>query len=117
MAHEKTPVADDFRIQAALAVSDPRERGLRLARVAAQARGINPHAAIAANYELGRLALRMEQSPAWAGEPFRPAHEYFEAVLTATDNPYRRPSQSHLEWLARNRIRQATTASRPEKKG
>jgi hypothetical protein len=70
-------------------------RARELAKVASE---IND-AAIVANYELGRLALRLGDDPAWAATELKPAAAYFNVVVSAPESPYRPSAEQHLQWL------------------
>lgn len=92
-----TPLADNFRFQAAMALSDERRRAAALAELAAQPN----ESAIAAKYELGRLAIHNGHDPAWADVKLQPAETYFRQVIDSPDSPYRLPAEQHLAWIAR----------------
>ena len=91
----KTRLADNFRFRAAMAVRDELARAEALAAVAAEAND----GAVAANYELGRLALRLGDKPAWRRRKLKSAVEYFKLVASAPDSPYR-PRAERLRRLA-----------------
>jgi hypothetical protein len=52
--------------------------------------------AIIANYELGRLATRLENSQGWLARGLKSAEFYFSVVCGTRDNPYKAPAQQHL---------------------
>jgi hypothetical protein len=91
---EQTPLGEDFRLQAVMAAGPELARALRL-------REIRPDsvAAIQANYELGRLALRLADTPGWKENGLRPAAEYFQAVVAAQENPWTASASQHLTRL------------------
>ena len=105
-AAEKTPLADNFRLQAALAEPDLMGRAWELSGLAEE---LND-GAIVANYELGRLALRLGGERAWAEADLKGPADYFKVVVNAPDNPYRGPAERHLAWLAH---REAVVATAP----
>jgi len=94
--HAKTPLADNFRLQAALMESDELDRAEALAEIA----GGLGDAAIVANYELGRLGWRIGDSSEWTKRKLKDPAEYFKLVTSAPDNPYRVPAERHAAWLA-----------------
>jgi len=79
-----TRLADNFRFRAAMAVKDELARAEALSAVAAE---VND-AAVAANYELGRLAMRWADRPAWRKLKLKSAREYFKLVARAPKSPY-----------------------------
>ena len=96
VSSEKTALADNFQLQAAMAEADRLDRAKALA---ALAEGVSD-SAIVANYELGRLALAAGDEEAWAEAKLKSAEEYFKIVVNAPENPYRAPAEQHLAWLA-----------------
>ncbi len=94
--YQDTNLADNFRLQAALAQENKLDRALQLSRLA----GEIDDAAIAANYELGLLALRLEKTPEWSKMNLKTAEHYFKVSKSAQDNPYRTAAEQHLTWLA-----------------
>lgn len=96
--YEKTPVGEDFRFQAAMAGGQELQIQLRRAKDLS-AIPADSHASVAANYELGRLALLLGNTPAWRESNLKPAATYFQAVVSAPDSPYALPAREHLSRL------------------
>ena len=94
--YQETNLADNFRLRAALAQENELDRARQLSRLA----GEIDDAAIAANYELGRLALRLEKTPQWSKMNLKSAEHYFKVSESALDNPYRTSAEQYLTWLA-----------------
>jgi len=94
--HAKTPLADNFRLRAAMAIRDEFARAQALSEIAD---GLGD-AAIIANYELGLLGWWIGRTPEWARRKLKDPAEYFKLVASAPDNPYREPAERHVEWLA-----------------
>ncbi|MDY7010036.1 MAG: hypothetical protein SVV80_04705 [Planctomycetota bacterium] len=94
--YQDTNLADNFRLRAALAQENKLDRAMQLSRLA----GEIDDAAIAANYELGLLALRLEKTPAWSKMNLKTAEHYFKVSKSAQDNPYRTSAEQYLIWLA-----------------
>ena len=92
---ENTELADNFRLQAAMAETDLFQRAGALTALAQE---VND-SAVVANYELGRLTmLRGPVSPT-----LKTAQEYFKVVVSAPLSPYREPAEQHLAWLSRRK--------------
>jgi hypothetical protein len=94
-SYKDTNLSDNFHLRAALAEKNEYDRAPQLAQLAGE---IND-AAIVANYELGRLALQMEGTSAWAEMNLKPAKHYFKIAQSAQDNPYRISAERHLAWI------------------
>lgn len=94
--YQDTNLADNFRLRAALAQENKLDRALQLSRLADEI----DDAAIAANYELGLLALRLEKTPEWSKMNLKTAEHYFKVSKSAQDNPYRTSAEQYLTWLA-----------------
>ncbi len=109
-AAARTQLADNFRLQAALAEPQPMDRARELAKVASE---IND-AAIVANYELGRLALRLGDAPAWAAAGLKPAAAYLKVVVNAPESPYRPSAEQHLRWIQNRQALLAQASRLPE---
>jgi len=107
--YEKTDLADNFLFRAALSQPDELERARKLSELAD---GFSD-GAIAAAYELGRLATRRGDRPEWSAAGLRPAEEYFGRIPTNT--PYFAPAGEHLDRLARAR-QAATQPTQPAKR-
>lgn len=95
--YDGTELADNFRFLAAMAEEKGLERAMALRPLAEE---VND-AAIAANYHLGRLAMKLEQRPAWRVMKLKTAREYFKVVKGAVKNPYQGRAAEHLQWLQR----------------
>ncbi len=93
--YKETNLSDNFHLRAALAEKNEHDRAEQLSQLAGE---IND-AAIVANYELGRLALRLERMPAWSKMNLKPAEHYFRIAKSAQDNPYRISAERHLAWI------------------
>jgi hypothetical protein len=93
--YQGTALADNFRLLLSLTEPDPLTRAARLKPMA----GTLSDAAIVANYELGRLAIALDDLPAWRQAGLRGAAEYFQVVVSAPENPYQGPAARHLAWL------------------
>jgi hypothetical protein len=93
--YKDTNLSDNFLLRAALAEKNEHDRAKQLSQLAGE---IND-AAIVANYELGRLALRLEGTPMWSKMNLKPAEHYFRIVKSAQDNPYRISAEQHLAWI------------------
>ena len=93
--YKDTNLSDNFLLTATLAEKNENDRAKQLSELAGE---IND-AAIVANYELGRLALRLEGTPAWSKMNLKPAGHYFRIVKSAQDNPYRISAEQHLAWI------------------
>jgi hypothetical protein len=118
---EQTCLGDDFRLLAAMAEDGEEEQAGKLAALA-EGKG---NAAVAANYELGKLLQRLE--PARAGKlKLRSAREYLVAAVVVAQDlrsagpretepppcPYLPLAQADLDLLDR-KAGQPTTATQP----
>ena len=95
VALASTTMADNFRLAATMAEPDPTTRAERLAELA---EGVS-ESAITANYELGLLAMRTQQTEAWRQAGLKTAADYFKVVVTSPANPYIEPAGKRLAWL------------------
>lgn len=91
-----TELADNFALRAVMAEENDLERARQLIPLAAE---VND-AAIIANYELGRLGVRLQDDPAWKEMALKPADAYLKEVINARPNPYQASAQRHLQRLA-----------------
>jgi hypothetical protein len=95
--YEHTRLGDNLKLAVALATPSLYERAEMLILLAQDARS---DAAIEANYELGRLAMRTGQAPALPlVENLKKPQEYFELVTSAPPNPWQHPAWEHLASL------------------
>ncbi len=119
-----TELDDNFRLQAILAdkahSQDPsktaRDNKLDLALKLSQPAGEVNDAAIAANYELGRLALRLADTPDWSKMKLKTAEYYFGVVKSAQESPYLPAAKQYLDRLKAGKKTPAltpTTATAP----
>jgi lipopolysaccharide biosynthesis regulator YciM len=95
--YEGTELADNFRFLAAMAEEKDIDRAMALRPLAEE---VND-AAIAANYQLGRLAMKLGHTPAWRVMKLKTAREYFNVVEGAVKNAYQPMAGEHLKWLQR----------------
>ena len=109
--YQDTNLADNFRLIAALAQENKLDRALQLSSLA----GEIDDAAIAANYELGRLALRLEKTQAWSKMNLKTAEHYFKVSKSAQDNPYRTLAEQYLTWLAGRKQAPEAPATMPNR--
>jgi len=94
-AREKTAMGDNLKLAVALHTPDLYEQADQLIQLARDER---TDAAIVANFELGKLALRTAEDPAIVLiTDLKTPQEYFQLVIAAPPNPYR---QKALELLA-----------------
>jgi len=97
-AYEQTALGDNLKLAVAQATPDPYVRASMLIPLAE--RRPPTDAAIEANYELGRLALRTAEAPALALlENLRTPEAYFKVIVAAPPNPWQRLARRQLEWL------------------
>lgn len=84
---EKTRFGDNIKLAIALQTSDVYVRAPMLMALAADER---TDAAIAANFELGKLALRTAEAPSIGivVKGLKPPEEYFRIVIAAPQNPF-----------------------------
>ncbi len=95
--YEGTELADNFHFLAAMAEEKDIDRAVALRPLAEEVKD----AAIAANYQLGRLAMKLGHTPAWRVMKLKTAREYFKIVEGAVKNPYQPMAAEHLKWLQR----------------
>lgn len=100
--HGVTPLADNFLLQSAMQERQDMDRAAALDTAASE---VND-AAIIANYELGRMALRLGKSPEWTGRGLRPAEEYFRIVVNAPESPYSAMARQDLSLLCHTQTTQ-----------
>lgn len=97
-AYEKTPMGDNLKLAVAQATGDLYTRAEMLILLAE----LTPptDAAIEANYELGRVALRTSEAPAIGLlEKLRKPESYFKVVVAARPNPWQELARRQLKWL------------------
>jgi len=97
--HRQSPLEDNFRFRAAMAEARDLDRAVKLAALTEE---VND-AAIAANYHLGVLAMRLSTRPEWAIMKLKKPRQYFHTVIAAPENPYRSLAEEHLAWLRRSK--------------
>ena len=97
--YEETHLGDNLKLAVALACPNLYDRAETLILLADQP---DSDAAIEANYELGRLAMRTAEAPALPlVENLRKAEDYFRAIQAAGPSPWRALAEEHLASLAR----------------
>ncbi len=95
-SRERTSLGDNLKLAVALQTPNIYQRAEMLIVLAADQR---TDAAIVANFELGKLAMRTAEAPAIGlVEGLKSPREYFRVVIAAPENPYR---QKAIELLAR----------------
>lgn len=94
-AREKTSLGDNLKLAIALQTPNIYERAEMLITLARDQR---TDAAIVANFELGKLAMRTAEAPAISlVNGLKNPEEYFQIVIAAPDNPYREKAAKLLE--------------------
>ncbi|MFA6134254.1 MAG: hypothetical protein WC869_09605 [Phycisphaerae bacterium] len=96
-AYEQTKMGDHLKLAVALASPNLYERAEMLILLAQR----DSDAAVQANYELGRLAMRTSEAPALPLVPnLKKAQAYFEIVASAKPNPWQAIVREHLAILS-----------------
>ena len=93
---DKTELADDLQFLQALCEANECGRASKLAELANQ----SCPAAILANYELGRLAVKLQNQPDWKARGLKEPSFYLEFVCNAPDNPYKSAAHELLKTAA-----------------
>jgi hypothetical protein len=107
--YEHTRLGDNLKLAVALACPNVYERAEMLILLAERP---NSDAAIEANYELGRLAMRTAEAPALVlVENLRKAEDYFRAIQAAGPSPWKALAEEYL--ASRASASQPVPASRP----
>lgn len=95
---EGTAMGDNLKLAVALQTADIYERAGMLIQLSRDER---TDAAIVANFELGKLALRTAEAPAIAlVKDLKTPEEYFRTVIAAPPNPYQQKAAELLTALA-----------------
>jgi len=95
---ESTPMGDNLKLAVALHTPDLYERADQLIQLAKEER---TDAAIVANFELGKFALRTAEDPARVLiKDLKTPEEYFRLVIGAPPNPYEQKAAELLASLA-----------------
>ncbi len=96
-ARERTPMGDNLKLAVALHTPDIYQRAEMLIQLARE----RTDAAIVANFELGKLALRTAEAPAITlTRGLKTPEEYFRTVIAAPPNPYQQKAADLLASLA-----------------
>lgn len=86
-AREQTSLGDNLKLAVALQTPDVYKRAETLITLA---KDVRTDAAIVANFELGKLAMRTAEAPTISlVKGLKNPEEYFRIVIAAPDNPYR----------------------------
>jgi len=95
---ERTAMGDNLKLAVALQTPDLYERADQLIQLAKDER---TDAAIVANFELGKFALRTAEDPArLLIQDLKTPEQYFQIVIAAPPNPYRQKAAKLLASLA-----------------
>lgn len=109
---ERTSLGDNLKLAIALQTPDVYERAEMLIQLARDER---TDAAIVANFELGKLALRTAEAPAIGlVEGLKTPEEYFRIVMAAPPNPYQQKAAEMLASLANS---SSSVGIRPPRRG
>jgi hypothetical protein len=88
----ETDLMDNLQFLQVLCEGDEYARAVKLAELAGQ----SCDTAILANYELGRLAVKLQNQPAWKARGLKDAAFYLAFVCNATENPYKSAARELL---------------------
>jgi hypothetical protein len=95
---ERTALGDNIKLAIALQTPNVYERAEMLVQLARDER---TDAAIVANFELGKLALRTAEAPVInLVDGLKTPEEYFRIILAAPPNPYQQKAAEMLASMA-----------------